>query len=158
MDIYTWERSLQKQHLYYIFTFLFLFGAIPSSYRSQIRFSHATRSNISTSNHIQGPFRIATLPPEVHRISRQIVGRPPSEGNAALSPNHFGGVQCCLFWLNTRRTPTRLSPPDVGPSRTRRPSVGFRAARQRRQKILLLRPGGRVCAAWQLVLIFINSR
>ena len=41
----------------------------------------------------------------------------------------------------------------LGPSHTKRPSVGFRAARQRRYKILLLRPVRGVCAARQLVLI-----
>ena len=41
----------------------------------------------------------------------------------------------------------------LGPWHTKRPSVGFRAAHQRRYKILLLRPVCGVCAARQLVLI-----
>ena len=44
------------------------------------------------------------------------------------------------------------------PSNTRRPRVGFRAARQRRCKILLLRLVCGVCAARQIVLIFVASR
>ena len=41
----------------------------------------------------------------------------------------------------------------LGPSHTRRPNVSFRAAHQRRYKILLLRPVCGVCAARQLGLI-----
>ena len=39
----------------------------------------------------------AALPPEVHRRRHQIVGGLPSEGNTALLPSYFGGVQQCLF-------------------------------------------------------------
>ena len=46
-----------------------------------------------TFGHTMGSFRIVTLPPEVHRKWRQIIGRLPSKGNTALLLGHFGGVQ-----------------------------------------------------------------
>ena len=46
----------------------------------------------------------------------------------------------------------------LGPMHTRRRSVGFPTARKRRYKILLLRPLCGVCAAQQLVFIFVALR
>ena len=46
----------------------------------------------------------------------------------------------------------------LGPSHTRRRSVGLRAALQQLCRILLLRPVCGVCAAQQLVLVFVASR
>ena len=46
----------------------------------------------------------------------------------------------------------------LGPSHTKRPSVGFRAARQRRYNILLFRPVCGVCTARQLVRSVVASR
>ena len=65
-----------------------------------------------TSGHTQGSFRIVAPPSEVHGKWRQIVGGLPSEGDTALLPSHFGGVQQCLFWFNIRRTPPTMPPTD----------------------------------------------
>ena len=58
-------------------------------------------------------FRIAALPPEEgHRKRHQIAGRLHSEGDTALLPSHFGGVQWYLFWFNICRLPQNMSPTD----------------------------------------------
>ena len=62
---------------------------------------------------IKDTFRIAALPPEKgHRRRRQIAGRLHSEGDTALLPSHFRGVQGCLFWLNICRLPQNMSHTD----------------------------------------------
>ena len=50
-------------------------------------------------------------PLEVHR-RYQIAGGLPSEGDTALLPSHFSGVQRCLFRFNIRRTPPTMPPTD----------------------------------------------
>ena len=62
-------------------------------FRRQRHCSRAARPGIPTSGHTQDSFRIAAPPPEVHRRRRQIVGGLSSEGDNALLPTHFGGVQ-----------------------------------------------------------------
>ena len=58
---------------------------------------------------------------------------------------------CCRFRI------ADMDSYSLGPSHTTRRSVGFRAARQRLYKIPLLRPVCGICAARQLVLIFVAS-
>ena len=66
------------------------------------------RPDIPNSGHIQEPFCSAALSPEVHRRRRQIFGSIPSEGDTALLPSHFGGVQqCCLCFNIQEPFPSR---------------------------------------------------
>ena len=61
-----------------------------------------------TSGHTQGSFRIVAPPSEIHGKWRQIVGGLPSEGDTALLPSHFGGVQQYLIAFNIRKTPPTM--------------------------------------------------
>ena len=61
--------------------------------RFRRRCFHATCPIIPSLCHIQGLFCIAGLPPEVRGERRRIVGRLPSEEDAAPLPSLFAGVQ-----------------------------------------------------------------
>ena len=85
------SKSEPTKRLFRLF-FFFFWPSHPLCH-FQRRFPYAARPKMLTPSRVIGPFRIEVLLPDVLREKRQIVARLLSEGDSALLPSHFGGVQ-----------------------------------------------------------------